>query len=376
MERGECDQAFVAGANLLLASHHYRYFCSIGALSRSGRSHTFDHRADGYIPGESVAAVLLKPLSEAERAGDRIYGIVKGSAVSHGGYTPSITAPSVDGEVKVLLKAWADAGIHPASLGYIEAHGTGTKLGDPVEVSALQKAFRQYEGTVAKHNVRIPIGSAKAHLGHAEGAAGIVGLIKAMLSMNKGLIPAMPRFEALNPYIKLEGGPFYINVEPEEWKVEGDGLRRAGVSSFGFGGAYAHAVLEEYRGAVGIKNEALKMEGPFIVPLSAKNEARLGEVVLNLAKYLDDPLKGEHFNLSDLAYTLQVGREAMECRLALVVHEVEELKVQLASYRKGNRKDFLIGDVKKDQSDFLLEGEAGRSYIETAIKKKESQSLA
>ena len=202
LENGECDQAFVAGANLLLSSHHYRYFCSIGALSHSGRSHSFDSRADGYVPGESIAAVLLKPLSKAKHDGNRIYGIIKGGAVGHGGYTPSITAPSVNGEVGVLMKAWENAGINPDSLGYIETHGTGTKLGDPVEINALKKAFKQFrnESITAPY---IAIGSAKAHIGHTEGAAGIVGVIKALLSINNKIIPSMPKFESINPYITV-----------------------------------------------------------------------------------------------------------------------------------------------------------------------------
>ncbi|MCP4151311.1 MAG: polyketide synthase, partial [bacterium] len=201
-----------------------------------------------YVPGEDIASVLLKPLSKATEDNDHIYGVIRGSAISHGGYTPSVTAPSVDGEMKVLTDAWKDAGITPDTLSYIEAHGTGTKLGDPVEINALKKAFKSY--TVKSRFCAI--GSAKAHIGHAEGAAGIVGVIKALLSLQHKTIPAMPKYEKPNPYLQLEDSPFYINTHPEKWEALYDENKealplRAGVSSFGFGGAYAHIVVEEYK---------------------------------------------------------------------------------------------------------------------------------
>ena len=285
LRAGECEMAFAAGTNMLLSSVHYRYFCSIGALSPSGRCHTFDKRADGYVPGETVAAVLLKPLRKAVQDGDHIYGVMKGSAVRHGGYTPSITAPSVDGEANVLLSAWRAADLNPETLGYIEAHGTGTQLGDPVEIEALQKAFRTYT-----HRTGFcAIGSAKAHIGHAEGAAGIVGFIKTLLSMQHGIIPAMPDFEALNPYINLERSPFYINREPVAWPRKDDLPRRAGVSSFGFGGAYAHVVVEEYQ-EVEAKDEEAERR-PQIIVLSAKHEDRLRAYAQKMLAYLEqDPL--------------------------------------------------------------------------------------
>ena len=136
--------AFVAGVNLLLGSWHYRYFCSIGALSPTGRCHTFNKKADGYVPGEGIAAVLLKPLKKALRDNDNIHAVIKGSALNHGGYTPSITAPSITQEAQVIMSAWNDAKINPETLGYIEAHGTGTKLGDPIEINGLKMAFKNY----------------------------------------------------------------------------------------------------------------------------------------------------------------------------------------------------------------------------------------
>ncbi|MFH1769187.1 MAG: beta-ketoacyl synthase N-terminal-like domain-containing protein, partial [Parcubacteria group bacterium] len=319
LQNNECEMAFVAGVNLLLSSWHYRYFCSIGALSLTGRSHTFDARADGYVPGEGIAAILLKPLKKALRDGDNIHAIIKGSAINHGGYTPSVTAPSVKQEAQVMLDAWEDAGINPETLGYIEAHGTGTKLGDPIEINGLKEAFKHY---TSKKNF-CAIGSAKAHIGHLEGAAGIAGIIKVILSMKHRQIPAMPKFSELNPYIKLENSPLYINRELIDWTEENDLPRRAGVSSFGFGGAYAHVVLEDYKSE---KSVSAETDVAQLVLLSAKDEVQLKEYVKSFVTFLEDSEKQvSALNLKSLAYSFQVGREIMEVKLAIVVDSIDEL---------------------------------------------------
>ncbi|MEM7125457.1 MAG: SDR family NAD(P)-dependent oxidoreductase [Chloroflexota bacterium] len=365
LQTGECDMAFAAGVNLLLSSGHYRYFCTLGALSPTGRCHTFDQRADGYVPGEAIASLLLKPLSQAVKDGDQIVGVIKGSAVGHGGYTPSITAPSVDGEAKVILAAWEEAGIDPATLGYIEAHGTGTKLGDPIEIAALTKAFQA-------HNAKpdfCAIGSAKAHIGHTEGAAGITGVIKALLSIRYGVIPAMPAFDTLNPYIQLDKSPLTINQDPVAWPQCEDLPRRAGVSSFGFGGAYAHLVLEQYQPLAPSSESWTVNSEPQLIVLSAKNEERLQEYAQNLLTFINQPPTPNHQppipgsqtpaarhqppapSLASIAYTLQTGREAMECRVAFVVNEIATLRSQLSAYIAGEKSmDYLYqGQVNEER---------------------------
>ena len=352
LEQGECEMAFAAGANLLLTSSHYRYFCSLGILSPTGRCHTFDKRADGYVPGEAIAAVLLKPLSRAVADGDHIYGILKGSAVSHGGYTPSITAPNVDGEVEVLIQAWKDGDISPEMLDYLEAHGTGTQLGDPVEVNALKKAFKKF----TEKESFCALGSAKAHIGHAEGGAGITGLVKVLLSMKHQTIPAMPDFKEINPYIKIEGSPFYINQEPVKWTPQKDPQgnplpRRAGISSFGFGGAYAHLVIEEYiAGGTDLPGQAYN--GDVLVPLSARNADTLKKYARSLHDGLGD---GDRTALMNVAYTLQTGREAMNSRIAFVVNDMAELREKLSQYLKGEESiaDVWQGALQKGQDGFM-----------------------
>ena len=343
----ECDMAFVGGANVLLSSYHYRYFSSIVALSPTGRCHSFDETADGYVPGECVASILLKPLQQAQKDGDQIYAVIKGSAALHGGYTPSLTAPSVVGEENVIVKAWEDAGINPESLSYIEAHGTGTKLGDPIEINSLKRAFKRF---TKKENF-CAVGSAKANIGHTEGAAGIAGVLKVILQMKHRTIPSMPNFKKLNPYIKLEKSPLYINQENEEWKSPSEVPRRAGVSSFGFSGAYAHVVIEEY---ISCKEQPGTMQSnsqnPTIILLSTKNEERLKEQ----AKRLLLAIKAQKFtedSLAAIAYTLQVGREAMEERMAMLVGSVKELEEKLKDFveDKSGIEDLYRGQVKRNK---------------------------
>ncbi|UJF34777.1 SDR family NAD(P)-dependent oxidoreductase [Paenibacillus hexagrammi] len=324
----ECSMAFVGGANLLLSSWHYRYFSSMGALSPSGRCHTFDEAADGYIPGECVASMLLKPLDQAIKDGDRVYAIVKGSAALHGGYTPSITAPSVAGEENVIVKAWEDAGVPPETISYIEAHGTGTKLGDPIEMNSLKRAFKHFTGNEGF----CAVGSVKANIGHAEGAAGIASVVKVILQMKHRQIPALPMFNKLNPYIDLDKSALYINRELEDWKCPEGTPRRAGVSSFGMSGAYAHVVLEEY-----IPQEIAKpaivgiSQNPTVIVLSARNNERLKARAKQLIAFIR---KGQvsDGDLPDIAYTLQVGREAMDERMGMIVSSISELEEKLQSF--------------------------------------------
>lgn len=329
LQNGECKMAFVGGVNLLLSSWHYRYFSSIGALSPTGRCHTFDAAADGYVPGEAIASMLLKPLSQAKKDGNRIYAVIKGSAALHGGHTPSLTAPSIEGEEHVIAKAWEDAGIEPESIGYIEAHGTGTALGDPIEISSLKKAFERF----TDKKQFCAVGSVKSNIGHTEGAAGIAGVIKVIQQMRHREIPAMPKLNQINPYIQLEDSALYINRENQYWDKR-DGLpRRAGVSSFGFSGSYAHVVIEEY---VEEASAALVIGTPYALIWSAKNEEQLREQVRQFVEWMSKS-KNSEAELAQIAYTLQTGRDEHEERLAVAVESVEELHYKLSAYLDGRQ---------------------------------------
>ena len=343
IQKGECKAAFVSGVNLILHPFRHRYFCKIGALSPTGRCHTFEAAADGYVPGEAIATILLKPLHQAQKDGDRIHAVIKGSAALHGGYTPSLTAPSVQGEANVILKAWADANLDPTTLTYIEAHGTGTPLGDPIEINALKKAFAHYTNKVDF----CAVGSAKAHIGHTEGAAGLSSIIKVILQMKQGQIPAMPQFNKQNPYIQLDNSPLYINRTPVKWERQG-GPRRAGINSFGFSGSYAHVVLEEYISPSSPDKKATYIEEnhPIIVPLSAKSEQGVHQIAKNLLAHLSNKTT---LHRQDIAYTLQMGREPMAYRAAFITHDLVDLKEQLAAFNAGNESDqILSGQIRKE----------------------------
>ncbi len=327
---GECDMAFVGGSNLLLSSWHYRYFSAISALSPTGRCHTFDTKADGYVPGECVATLLLKPLSKALADGDPIQGVIKGAAALHGGYTPSLTAPSVAGEENVILQAWQNAGIDPRSLSYIEAHGTGTKLGDPIEVNALKRAF----GRFTQDQYFCHLGSAKANIGHVEGAAGIAGVLKVLQQMHHQTIPPLGHFEEQNPHIDLNSSPFVLDTEPSQWASEHK-PRMAGVSSFGFSGTNAHAVLEEFID----EREFQIHQGQWVlIPVSAKNEERLQAQIDQLIHFISVAQP----DLVSLAYSLQIGREAMATRAIFKVNSLDVLLEQLQAWKANSSETSLI----------------------------------
>ncbi|MEM6602158.1 MAG: beta-ketoacyl synthase N-terminal-like domain-containing protein, partial [Verrucomicrobiota bacterium] len=374
IQKGESSMALAGGVNLSLHPSKYTWLSSSLFLSSKGKCESFGAGGDGYVPSEGVGVAVLKPLSKAQRAGDHIYGVIKGTAINHGGKSSGFTVPNPKAQAEVIVEAMKRAGVQAEEISYLEAHGTGTSLGDPIEIAGLSKAFER--GNHDQAGQWCSIGSLKSNIGHAESAAGIGGVTKVLLQLKHGqLVPSL-HSGTLNPNIDFGKTPFRVQQVLADWETEGGRPRMAGVSSFGAGGSNAHVIIEEYQEERGMQHEALKQEGPFIIPLSAKNEERLEELVRKLLDYLNGQSAIVNPQLSDLAYTLQMGREAMESRLALVVNELEELKMRLAGYQKGERKDLLIGDVKKDQSDFLLEGAAGKGYIEIAVKNKESKSLA
>lgn len=340
----ECDMVFVAGVNLLLSSWHYRYFSSIGALSPTGRCHTFDRDADGYVPGEGIGVILLKPLKKALKDGDRIHAVIKGSAINHGGYSSSITAPNVKQEVKVMVDAWNNAGISPDTLGYIEAHGTGTKLGDPIEVNSMVQAFKKYGDFV---NI-CAIGSVKSNIGHTEGAAGVTGIIKNVMSMKNKVIPAMPEFKELNPYIIIDGTPLYINKENCFWQTKNGVPRRAGVSSFGFGGTYAHVVLEEFTD----NKKAIDETDNNMFLFSAQSFEQLKINVEKFKKWLSNP--DNNHSVSDICLSLKL-REQMEYRLAFVADDKQEAVEKISMFLDNNMSSGINYGVKNDDSDEILD---------------------
>nr|WP_322787899.1 SDR family NAD(P)-dependent oxidoreductase [Pelosinus propionicus] len=359
IENGACEMAIAGGINTMVTPENHISFNKAGMLSEDGRCKTFSDQANGYVRGEGVGMLFLKKLKDAEAAGDHIYGIVKGTAENHGGHANSLTAPNPKAQAKLLETAYTKAGIDPRTVTYIEAHGTGTALGDPIEINGLKAAFKelyQATGDAAATSRHCGLGSVKTNIGHLELAAGVAGVIKLLLQLKYKTLVKSLHCDTINPYIQLTGSPFYIVQEQTEWKALQDAAgkeipRRGGVSSFGFGGVNAHVVIEEYiPKEQNINPIPVNAQNPVLIVLSAKNEERLKEQVQQLLTTIEEQ-HFEDYHLADIAYTLQVGREAMEERLAVMAESIAQLKENLKSFlnEPENTKDVYRGQVKRNK---------------------------
>jgi amino acid adenylation domain-containing protein len=316
----QCDMALAGGISITFPQvRGYKY--QEGAMgSADGHCRTFDAKAQGTVFGDGAGVVVLKRLADALADGDCIHAVIKGTAVNNDGSSKvSYTAPSVEGQVEVIATAMAHAGVKPESIGFIEAHGTATPLGDPIEVAALTRAFNH--GTDKKQFCAL--GSAKTNFGHLDAASGVTGLIKTVLSLNHRQIPPSLHFERPNPLIDFANSPFYVNTRLAEWK-SGSTPRRAGVSSFGVGGTNAHVVIEE---APPVAERATE-KGPYLIILSAKTETALETMARNLAAYLEG---NPGINIADVSFTLQVGRKAFDYRRILFALDVRDAVAALRS---------------------------------------------
>ncbi|MBT8339686.1 MAG: AMP-binding protein, partial [Desulfatitalea sp.] len=330
VRNGQSRLAIACGINLMFTSRVYLMALKAGMLARDGRCKTFDAAADGFARAEGYGAVVIKPLHRAVRDNDTIYGIIKGSAINHDGQSNSLRAPNLVGQKSLIQDAWRAAGISPETIGYIETHGTGTGLGDPVEIQALLEAYR--ETAPDPPAAFCGLGSVKTHMGHAESAAGMAGLIQVLMALKHRTLPGMLHFKEPNPWIRLSPGPFFISARKREWRrlsrPDGSEMpRRAGVSSFGFGGANAHVIVEEYTACEAVKSAPAEEDVSAVIVLSAMNKAGLRAYADRLRSYVSK--FGRSVRLRDLAYTLQVGREAMAARAAFRVNDLSELNAQL-----------------------------------------------
>lgn len=341
LQQGECALALAGGINLVRTSGRHTSFAKAGMLSPTGSCRPFDERADGYVRGEGGGTVLLKPLADAVRDGDNVYGVIKGSAVNHSGRTRTLTYPSDEAQAQVVADAIARAGVSPDTIGYVEAHGTGTPTGDPVEIAGLVEGFRKACGETADlpENPFCGVGSVKPNIGHLEAAAGIAGLLKVLLAMEHRRIPGLLDFQRLNPRIELDGTPFYIADRQQEWKPprseDGEPLpRRASVSSFGIGGTNAHVVLEE---APTTAPAVPQDHHAYLVCLSARTGTALRRRIRDVREWLDGD--GAQEDLADLSATLLLGREHLGRRTALVVRDRDDLRAKLTVLLETGRAD-------------------------------------
>lgn len=310
---GECDMALAGGVSVRIPQKAGYLHQEGIILSPDGHCRAFDAKAGGTVVGNGAGVVVLKMLTDALADGDRIYAVIKGSAINNdGSLKAGYTAPSLDRQASVIAEALAVTEVEPESISYIEAHGTGTLIGDPIEVKALIKAY----GDNSKERYSCAIGSVKTNIGHLDAAAGIAGLIKTALCLENKKIPPSLNYENPNPQIDFEHSPFFVNTKLIDWKVNNK-PRRAGVSSFGIGGTNVHAILEE----APIRQSSESNRQWQLMVLSARNKKALDSQAANLKTHL---MNNPNLNLADAAYTLQVGRKVFSHRLFFVCRDNQD----------------------------------------------------
>nr|WP_239587294.1 SDR family NAD(P)-dependent oxidoreductase [Bacillus velezensis] len=329
---GESDMALAGGVNLSIHPNKYKFLSMGQFLSSDGRCRSFGKDGSGYVPGEGVGAVLLKPLKKAIEDQDQIYGVIKGSAVNHGGKTSGYSIPNPDAQAEVISEALRKAEIDPNTVNYIEAHGTGTSLGDPIEIQGLKDSYQL--------NHSCAIGSVKSNIGHLESAAGIAAVTKVLLQMkNKQLVPSL-HSDIVNPFIDFDQVPFQVQRKAAEWNIPQNSHAvhplRAGVSAFGAGGTNAHLILEAYEPPKAFDHQS----GRVIFVLSAQDKQRLIKYAKVMADFLSENESKDNnhkLRLQDIAYTLQTGRDHMEERLAIVADSGQVVAEELSAYTRGEK---------------------------------------
>ena len=404
LKTGECDQAIAGGVNLMLSPELTQTFALAGMMAEDGRCKTFDAAADGYVRGEGCGVVILKRVADAQRDGDRILAVIKGSAINQDGRSNGLTAPNGISQQAVIRQALANANLAPGEISYIESHGTGTSLGDPIEVNSLKAVLGQERSQICY------LGSLKTNIGHLEAAAGIAGLIKTVLCLQNQAIPANLHFQEINPLINLAEAKISIPQQLQPW----ENLERyAGVSSFGFGGTNAHVVLgvlkdtaphngetrgqgdketgspkglaplrsasqgdKETRGQGDRETRGDKQvaESPLqVLTLSAKTESALQDLVSSYENYLANNLE---VSLADICYTANVGRSHFNYRIAIAAFSTAQLRKKLASFTtEGAGKGIISGQVKHNsQIAFLFTGQ-GSQYVNMGYQLYQTQPV-
>ncbi|MFC9161970.1 SDR family NAD(P)-dependent oxidoreductase [Streptomyces fungicidicus] len=332
---GETEMALAGGVSLQCTPQFYVLAGRAGMLSASGRCHTFDDRADGFVPGEGVGVLVLKRLGDALADGDHIRGVISGSGINQDGASNGITAPSAASQERLESSVYDTFGIRPDAIQMVEAHGTGTKLGDPIEYRALKRAFRRH----TDRRDYCALGSVKSNLGHTITAAGVAGAIKVLLSLEHRTIPPSIHFEQANAHIDMADSPFYVNTELRPWAAGSDGTRRAAVSSFGVSGTNAHIVFEEAPDAAHHSTASTA----HLVTLSAATAGQLAEQAERLIEHCE---RRPGLDPGDISFTLLLGRRHLAHRLAWVVRDGAELVGTLRTWLDGGRSPHLsAGEV-------------------------------
>lgn len=346
LQRGDCNHALVGGVNAIVSPTTNILTCKLKALSPHGHSRAFDAAADGYLRGEGCGVVTLRRLSDAQRDGDPILGVIRGSSIGHNGSGGGLTVPNPRAQEKVIREAIARAGIDPREVAYLEAHGTGTELGDPIELQAATAALAKDRSAEQP----LLVGSVKTNIGHLEAAAGIAGLIKVLLALEHDKIPGQLNFENPNPHIPWDSMPIKVVTEATDWPQHGS-RRLASVSAFGMSGTNAHVVIEapeQSQRTASVATRSIQSDTsaePSLLVLSGKTE----ETVQELAEDLERELTARpDLDVADAAYTTCVGRSHFENRAALVVRDREHAGSQLKMLSRSARSDELFqGNSRK-----------------------------
>ena len=330
LQRRDCDRALVGGVNAICSPTTNILTCKLKALSPSGQSRAFDAAADGYLRGEGCGVVTLRRLNDAEKDGDQILGVIRGSAVGHNGSGGGLTVPNPKAQEMVIRQALKNAGVRPEEVAYLEAHGTGTELGDPIELQAAAAAL----GANRSPDNPVLVGSVKTNIGHLEAAAGIAGLIKVLLSMQKGAIPGQLNFENPNPHIHWDKIPFKVLTDETPWPETDRHI--AGVSAFGMSGTNAHVVIEAPAKITSPDKQTCAENRPQVVTLSAKNE----EALIELAeRYVQEISGNSAIELEDISYTTTTSRSHFDHRAVVVSNDLGDLLSGLKAISRGQQTD-------------------------------------
>ena len=378
LRTGRCDLALAGGVNVILSPTTAVYLAKVRALSPTNRCRAFDAAADGYVRGEGCGIVVLKRLSDAERGGDMILAIVRGSATNHDGRSSGLTVPNGQAQRNVVRAALTNAGLEPSRVHYVETHGTGTPLGDPIELRALGEVL----GEGREHTQPVLIGTVKTNIGHLEAAAGVAGLIKVVLAMQHGRLPASLHFHEPNPHIPWDEFPVRVVDRNSPWPLHGTPV--AGVSAFGFSGTNAHVIVEAapQPAAEQPGDGARPSERPeHVLALSAVGEPALRALAGRYAQLLDTENAP---SAADVAFSANTGRSAFSQRLTIVGQDGRALAHALDAFGKGREHPSLISgqaSAHRQKIGFLFTGQGsqyagmGRELYDTEPRFRESMDL-
>ncbi|MCK0471884.1 SDR family NAD(P)-dependent oxidoreductase [Halalkalibacter sp. APA_J-10(15)] len=337
----DCDMALVGGVYLSALPKFYIIASNAAMLSPDGKCRAFDDKANGFVPGEACGAVLIKPLEKAIEDGDNIYGVIEATGLNQDGRTNGITAPSSQSQYELEYDLYKKSNINPEEITYIETHGTGTKLGDPIEFEALKKAFQKF----TDKKEYCALGSVKNNIGHTANAAGISSLIKVLLCLKHKKVPPHIYFTEENKLIDIKNSPFYINKKLNTWKGSENGKRIAAISSFGFSGTNSHVIIQE---APPMAERVVKRGLTFPFLFSAKTESAVVEYLSQFYYWINE--NKEEYTIQDISYTLCIRRQQYKNKIAFWAKNIDDLTLKLKKYIEGNGISF---DIQEDMETYL-----------------------